>query len=99
LGEPQCRLGDTDLAPLAVGVAQPGQELPGGPGLAETHHSQQQQCPYPGDEVVRRGEPTGQQIGGLECGQCLRVAISHQLKSPADEADRGRRSGLGSFVA
>jgi hypothetical protein len=34
-GEPQRRLGDAALGALAVGVAQPGQQLPGGPGLAE----------------------------------------------------------------
>jgi hypothetical protein len=48
------RRSDADLGVLALRVAELGQELPGGPGLAEPHEALQHKCPYLGDDGVLR---------------------------------------------
>ena len=58
LGQPQHRLGDADLAAVAVLVTQAAQGLLGALRVAQAHQGVQQQCPRRRDEItaVRGGE-------------------------------------------
>ena len=90
LGEPQRRQADAHDPAVAVLVGECGQGLLGALGFTKADQGLHQKCPVRQDHQVRCGQASGQPVGGLEGGQCVRVPAARQLKPSADVCSAGR---------